>query len=301
MKIFNIIPTACFLTLISFNTNANVPVVDDSENYALLEEQQTALAPSVDSARNDTATLNSSEQALAHDINDDELSSDSLDAYEKIKGLRQEVQELRGQIEILTHELNKLKEQQLAFYKDLDARITNKQTQPLALEDDKTAQKPIETNSATNNTSTIDFDQSETNLTTKGNPNTSPADEQISYLAAFELVKNKQFSQAIPAMKNFIAKFPHGFYASNAEYWLGELYLSEKNYSDAALHFDTVLQKYPTSNKYSASLLKMGYVLADSGKITEAKQRLQEVIKKYPDTSTARLAQTKLEEIRHHI
>ena len=281
---------------------AEVPVIDDSENYALLEEQ-TIVAPPSAQQENNNDNFYANEQALAHD-SEDVVINDNLDAHEKIKNLRQEVQELRGQIEVLNHELNKLKEQQLAFYKDLDARIQNKpgidlsdnrpQPQPPQKQDDPTAQRPIQAN----NDKATEYASMDIQPTTKrSSPNTSPADEQISYLQAFELVKSKQFPEALTAMRGFVAKYPNGYYTANAQYWLGELYLAEKNYSDAISHFDVVLQQYPSSNKYSASLLKMGYALADTGRYSEAKEKLREVMKKYPDTNTSSLARNKLEEI----
>jgi TolA-binding protein len=44
-------------------------------------------------------------------------------------------------------------------------------------------------------------------------------------------------------------------------------------------------------------LLKSGYAFAATGDTSEAQRRLQQVIKTYPDTSTARLATLKLKTI----
>ena len=58
-----------------------------------------------------------------------------------------------------------------------------------------------------------------------------------------------------------------------------------------------VLRQFPSSSKASASMLKIGYALAASGKRKEAIARLQQVMKSYPDTNTARLASAKLESL----
>lgn len=278
-----------------------VPVIDDSENYALLEEQ-TITEPSSAEQKSDDNNFYSEEQALAHD-SDSVTIDNNVDTNEKVTSLRQEVQELRGQVEVLTHELNKLKEQQIAFYKDLDARIQNKNAINLSEKEpqpntdpksDPTTPNPIQ---AANNKTTEYATLNSQFKANRSSPNTSPADEQISYLQAYELVKSKQFPEAVSAMQGFISKYPNGYYSANAQYWLGELYLADKNYSNAISHFDVVLQQYPSSNKYSASLLKMGYALADSGRYGEAKEKLREVMQKYPDTNTSSLARNKLEEI----
>lgn len=291
--------TLLFLANLSF---AEVPVVDDSENYALLEEQ-TMTSPS--SVRNDIKSFNETEQALAHDNNEQEFSNSGAPINsDQIKNLTQELQELRGQIEVLNHELKKLKDQQLTFYKDLDARIDNKQNLNLSDNEgvssletvkDPSSEEPIQAKSLDKAPDSFN------KIASSAGANTNPADEQISYLQAYELVKNKHFSEAVMAMQNFITKYPTGSYSANAEYWLGELYLAEKNYPNAITHFDAVLHKYPSSNKCSASLLKLGYALADSGRYNEAKDKLQQVMQKYPDTSTATLARNKLQEISSRI
>ena len=96
------------------------------------------------------------------------------------------------------------------------------------------------------------------------------------------------------AMQNFVADYPAGEYTANAHYWLGELYLQNKEYDLSLQQFDRVLTQFPSSIKYADSLLKMGYALAAMGKNTEAQQRLQSVISQYPDTKVSELARTKM-------
>ena len=96
-------------------------------------------------------------------------------------------------------------------------------------------------------------------------------------------------------MQAFVTQHPKGGYTANAQYWLGELYMVKKNYPQSIEHFEIVLQQFPSSNKSAASMLKIGYALAASGKKQDAVLRLQQVVKNYPDTSAAQLAKAKLE------
>lgn len=275
--------------LVSYAAFCEAPVVDDSENFSLLDEQQAAHAqpaPRYASPQN-----NQEEVALAHDDQPATGSThDDLSLANKLQGLQQELQELRGQLELQTHELAQLKQQQLDFYKDLDARIrqepvkkATQDTPPLTLNEEQ----PLTPATASALTSPV---ATPTNATRE-----NPADEQISYLAAYELIKNKQYDDAVLAMQTFTTTYPQGGYTANAHYWLGELYMVKKNYPQAIDHFELVLNKFPTSTKSSASLLKIGYALAASGQTEAAKKRLQSVIKNYPDTHAAALALTKLD------
>lgn len=283
---------------------AEAPVVDSNENFALLE-QQTAHKPSV--ASRDDQYGDDMGPALAHESPSDTSSGrDSADLINTIQGLRQEIQELRGQLEIQAHDLKALQEQQLSFYNDLDARISGrpatkygqKQSAPLDLDASPAPMQHVDANTNTKDAVAVSGASSPDvapTVVVANETNRNPADEQISYLKAYELVKTKQYDDALASMQLFTQKYPKGGYAANAEYWLGELYLVKHNYAEAINHFSKVLQEYPSSSKYSASLLKIGYALADDGRVIEAKARLREVLKKYPDTTTANLARMKLE------
>jgi len=299
---------AVFCCLFPVLAVAEAPVVDDSENFAILDDQSSKYdepvrAQGSNAARFDDGVAND-ERPLAHD-DSSSRNQKPVEVIDKVQSMQQEIQELRGQLEVQSHDLKVLKDQQLAFYKDLDARL---QQGPAGQAKSALPKAPAtelslnQSGSATPNTPVI------TNLpaTASAPPaiivpaatsNGNPADEQLNYMSAYELVRNKKFDQAIPAMQTFLAKYPHGGYTANAEYWLGELYMVKKNYPDAIQHFEIVLNQFPNCSKTADSLLKMGYALAASGKAPEAKVKLNEVIKKYPDTQTARLAATKLQSL----
>ncbi len=297
---------ACFSLILPAIALAQAPVVDDSDNFAILDEQQSAARPrydepefergQVDNARNEKYQSDMAQEddgaPLAHDDGLEQNSSpafsnDNASLLGQVQTLQKEVQQLRGQLEVQTHELSVLKEQQLSFYKDLDSRMsTNGVKSPAAaLSNNKVSTKPAITAKSTAVAAPVAVPASHAN----------PADEQISYLAAYEFVKNKQYDDALKAMQAFVQKYPQSGFGANAQYWLGELFMVKKDYPHAIAHFDTVLQQFPSSNKSAASLLKTGYAYAAAGNNQEAIQKLQQVISKYPGTSTAQLANLKLE------
>lgn len=290
MKSFQLKSTIV-LGLIAFLTHpvfADAPVVDSSENYSILNQQSdanedtqredsseaqvepdTAKQPQTDTNENDEESV-----PLVHTDDSHELQSE-LSLLNKVQSLQQDVQDLRGQLEVQAHDLKLLQQQQLAFYKDLDTRVHNIAESPQSDEKKESIQTTQPTKPAVN-----------------------PANEQLSYLAAYELIKNKQFDEAMAAMQTFIEQYPRGGYTANAQYWLGELYLQKQDYPEAMSHFELVVKNYPTSSKAAASRLKLGFALADSGKKSEAIQELEELIKQHPDTNPAQLAKDKLNQLR---
>ncbi|MBA2655527.1 MAG: tol-pal system protein YbgF [Tatlockia sp.] len=299
IKFHRLLLSLSFICLLPLQVFAEAPVVDDSENFAILDEQQAAVVQPVAKAQLDN---DSDEEvvALARD-NHNTSASNNSDLVNKLQGLQQDIQELRGQLEVQTHDLKLLQQQQLAFYKDLDTRVrgTNSSVQSAQLAPNLQPKQELEIGLAPQIAASLpNANQdavSNINLTNTARGN--PADEQISYLAAYELVKNKHFDEALTAMQSFINQYPHGGYTANAQYWLGELFMVKHNFPKAIEHFEIVLKQFPSSTKAAASTLKIGYALAASGKDNEARNRLQQVLKNYPDTPTAQLAAIKLESL----
>lgn len=288
------LPFLIFACLLSCAVFSEAPVIDESENYVPFDEPEVFERPL---AHANTNYHNPEEtRPLAHD--NDYNTQDSASLLGKIQALQKELQELRGQLEIQAHDLKTLQEQQLAFYKDLDARIHPSAANSAPKEKEIGLPKAAEVKSGTNMPSsepgytTLKI-KTAVNPTSRGNP----AGEQLSYLAAYELVKQKQYDDGVLAMQAFVTQYPHGGYTANAQYWLGELYMVKKSYSQSIEHFKVVLQQFPSSNKAAPSLLKMGYALAASGQTMEARNRLEEVIKRYPNSNIAHLASTKLKSL----
>ncbi|QEY51965.1 tol-pal system protein YbgF [Legionella longbeachae] len=308
---------AGFMLMLPLTGWSEAPVVDDSENFAIIEGQAQE-APVVgskyddpqiesgqfDLAQNDNYTIDNSQDedgpALAkddHPSDSENNLTDNAKLIDKIQSLQQEIQELRGQLEVQAHDLKLLQQQQVAFYKDLDARLSGNSSSKLAsskpsIDLDVGSKDKISTPAKKN-----DANAMVTTPVSAPVSRANPADEQISYLAAYELIKNKRYDDAITAMNVFVQKYPKGGYTANAQYWLGELYLVKKDYSKSIEHFNTVLQQFPTSSKSAASMLKVGYAYAEQGNKQEAKKFLQQVVRAYPNTPTAQLASSKLRTI----
>ena len=288
-----IVPTI-FATLLSLAVPAlaDAPVVDDGENFALLEEKLQA-AEELPIAQEDTSDLREiTTQPIARKYKNS--TAGNTDLVNKIQSLQKEIQELRGQIEVQAHELDELKQQNIA--QDTEAQP---KTHLIPTEQPISTTPAAEPAHAQTNAPALEVEIQPMQHVEQTSPTIriNPADEQISYLAAYDLVKQKNFSQATQAMQQFLAKYPHGGYSANAHYWLGELYLAKKDYSNAVTQFDTVIQSFKTSSKYAPSRLKLGYALAESGRTGEAKEHLKAVINQYPDTATAKLAHLKLEKL----
>src|ERR1035437_1489296 len=122
--------------------------------------------------------------------------------------------------------------------------------------------------------------------------------KETMYAAAYQTFKDGHYDKSRTEFKNFLATYPDTEYAGNAQFWIGECYFFEKNYEQAILEYEKVAKNYPKGNKVHYALLKQGLSFLKLNDKISAKLILQQVIKDFPNTNQARIARSKLQEIK---
>lgn len=110
---------------------------------------------------------------------------------------------------------------------------------------------------------------------------------QALYKAGTDAFSQGRYNDAIVSFKDFVATFPKHNLTSNAHFWEGECYFQLKDYARAALAYQEVIANFSGSNKTQDAMYKQGVALYHAGKKDAAKQRLNELIQKYPNSSQA--------------
>jgi tol-pal system protein YbgF len=114
------------------------------------------------------------------------------------------------------------------------------------------------------------------------------------YKNAKNLLDNEKYDSARIEFERFINLFPDSKNADNARFWIADSYYREKWYEKSILEYQKVIENYSTGNKVKAALLKQGFSFAELGEKANARLILKELIKKYPDSTEASLAEKKL-------
>lgn len=271
---------------------AEAPVVEDSQNYVLnnaetdSSDQQPMIHDDQDARPPQNSNNNYMQQQSQNTADTSGYAGDSQDPallLSKLNALQQQIQQMHGQLEVQAHQIEALQKQQQDYYKDLDSRISSGQAS-------KTTAKATPATDTTTTTSTA----STTNNVAHPAGGLSSMDEQASYAAAYDLLRNKQFDDAIVKMKSFVQNYPNSENIVNAHYWLGELYLAKQQPKLAIDEFNIVLNKYPGSLKTDAAMMKLGYAYADVGNYAKAKELLTKVTQRFPNTTAAKLAANRL-------
>ncbi len=193
---------------------------------------------------------------------------------QQINALRQEIQQLNGQLQMQEHDIQVLGKQQRSFYQDLNSRV-----QQLIGSGNVSPSIARTASQAKANTAVADASMGDSNA----------------YRAAFGLLVKRQYPAAIGRFKAYINNYPKGAFVANAYYWLGEIYLKENDAVNAQKSFDTVVSRYPKSNKVPDAKLKMAIIRINLGEKAEGRRQLQAIKRQYPGSTAAQLASIQLQ------
>lgn len=127
---------------------------------------------------------------------------------------------------------------------------------------------------------------------------TKALSEDETYRQAKQAFDQGESDSARRKFQELIERFPKSERADNAQFWIGEIYYREKWYEKAILEYQKVIENYPQGNKVPASLLKQGFAFLNLGDKANSRLILQELIKKYPKTNEAKIAQDKLKDLK---
>jgi len=128
-----------------------------------------------------------------------------------------------------------------------------------------------------------------------GTPDISPTS---AYNLAYNDYLNGRYELAVGGFQRFLQDFPSTSLAPNAQYWLGESYYSLKDHVRAMQAFEKVVNDHPHSEKVPAALYKLGLSAAETGNTVKAREYLKRVLQDYKDSNEAKLAKSKLAELR---
>jgi tol-pal system protein YbgF len=177
-----------------------------------------------------------------------------------IDGLRQDIANLRGQIEVLANRIDGLDKRQKDLYVDLDTRVRK-------------------------------FEQGQAD---KEKAAQSAAAEQQSYEAGLAQFKANNYGAAIQSLQSFMTTYPQSQLAPSAQYWIGNAYYALRDYKNAIAAQQKVISTWPESAKASDALLNIASSQAEAGDANGSRNTLRTLVSKYPNTPAAEQAKQRL-------
>jgi len=104
-----------------------------------------------------------------------------------------------------------------------------------------------------------------------------------------------QYDLAIQAFLQYLQYYGETDRASNAEFYIGEIYSSQKKYNNAIAEYDKCIEQ--GGNKAAAAQLKKGFALLELGEKSAGAKELRSLIQQSPNSHEAELARQKLRKL----
>jgi len=208
-------------------------------------------------------------------------SQKQLELLYRVKQIRQENQKLRGLLEKQTNEVHLLKQREKNHYADLNRRMdalekgrkntSNKievidKSVPIVKSVPKKIQPPI---------------RPKKQAESKKDQQT----EQQAYQQAYNELIAHQYNKASGSFKQFVQDYSNSRYAHIAQYWIAEASYAQRNYEQAIIDYQLLLDHYSFSPKKAEAELKKAYCYYELSNKNKAREILQSLLKTYPDTT----------------
>ena len=190
-----------------------------------------------------------------------------LDLAGQIEALRAEVARMRGQTEVIVHQLETMEKRQKDLHVDLDTRLRRLEQarEQAAVAPEKPAAEAGPT-----------------------------AAENKVYEAALNQFKLGNYSAAISTLQGLLVTYPESKLAPNAQYWIGMGYSGQRDYKNAIAAHQKVIATWPNDPKAADAMLSIASSQEAMGDKAAAQKTLQNVMAKYPGTPAAANAKLRL-------
>ena len=258
---------AALLAIAALAQSVHAALFDDEEARKRIAETNTRLAQVQKQLDDRVAALES------------QMKSQGLvDLFNGVEQIKGDIARLRGQVEVLTYELEQAQKRQRDLYIDLDGRVRRLEGGPGAggappASGDAAAPAPA----------------------AAGAPAAAdPASEQKSYDAALEAFKNGNFGAAVAGFQSFIRAYPKSPLAPSAMYWAGNAQYAQREFRAAIATQRQLIATYPDSQKVPDALLNIASSQVELGDAPGARRTFQEVVAKYPTSEAATKARQRL-------
>ncbi|MDD9889334.1 MAG: tol-pal system protein YbgF [Gammaproteobacteria bacterium] len=242
--------------------------------------------------------------------------------------LRSEVQALRALVEEQGFEIRKLQRDSLSRYTNVDDRLSSLEANgvvsnsaiggagPTDLADippnnpstdinntipnrspSGIASTPLSNSTANTTASTnssIATPRTTNRNTGRGTLQPAVLSEQQLYQMAYDSVINSNFERSIAEFDQYLNIYPEGRFVTNAHYWKGQAYLYLNRFNEAKDSYEIILNQYEDSAKLPDAMYGLGLAYQGLGNIPQARQLLNEIKRRFPNTGVANLADTRL-------
>ena len=274
---------ACVAAVLSFSFPAQAQLFggDDVARKQVAEQSKR-----IDELKLQNEDLSTRLARMEESLKSISAASPALELAQQIERLRQELTQLRGQIEVLGNDIQMAAKRQRDMYVDLDTRM--KRLEQPAAGATPPAPPPASAGAAAPATVAAATASATTAATTAADA------EGRAYESATGQRKIGNYQGAIAGFRNFIAQYPKSTLAHRAQYWIGDSYYNLKEFKNAISSQQRLISAYPDSASVPDALLNIASSQHELGDAAGARKTLDKLVARYPTSEAAEKARRRL-------
>ena len=283
-----------FMSLLLISRPAYALFEDDKARERIMDLQQKMESQS-QTTQATLDELKKSQQALEQRLISIEAvvkGQGLIDLLDQIKQLNGELNNVKGQLEIATHNIEANQQRQRDLYTDIDGRMRK-------LESGASSAAPMQPGMPGQPAAT------DASQPAAGTPAASPAvpgadaanasTEDGDFQAAQALSAAGKHREAFDAYEKFLQNYPNSQHAPFALYALGYSQFSLKNYKASIATQQKLIKQYPSHAKTPDAMFNLANSQIQLSDIDGAKKTLRALLASYPQSNVAPNAKRRLE------
>jgi tol-pal system protein YbgF len=244
-----------------------------------LTQDHTVMRTLLEQSNDTVGRLNGTMNGLQKSVQDVQANSGArLDTMStQVQGLSDNLEEIKSRLGRLNQQLVDLQNN----VQSLDAKISG-------------GAVPSATPTSTGPTGSLPSNGGGSVPSGAGGP---PPSADTLYSNGLRDITSGKYDLARSEFEDYLKYYADTDLASNAQFYLGEIAYSQRQFQQSVSEYDKVLTNYPKSFKLAPARLKKGMALLEMGQKNQAIKELREVVKRYPGTEEERRARAKLKEL----
>jgi tol-pal system protein YbgF len=283
--------------LIELQRDVSTLLQGQKDLQSQMTQDHTVMKTLVEQSSDNVGRLNSTMSGLQKSVQDVQANSGArLDTMStQVQGLSDNLEEIKSRLGKLNQQLVDLQN----TMQSVDAKISGGGAPPPSGQQ----QNP---GSASNNgfptapaySSNGSVNPGATNpAVSSGPPPAGAPSADTLYSNGLRDITSGKYDLARSEFQDYLRYYGSTDLAGNAQFYLGEIAYSQKNYDLAVAEYDKVLTNYAHSFKVPPARLKKALANIELGQKATGVRELREIVKRYPGTEEDRRARAKLKEM----
>lgn len=278
MQVSNLRLSATLIALgLVVTTASHAALFDDTEARKRILELENKQTSEHDAQQKAITDLTRTQQSLDKRVQSLEALINGkglLDMQNQLEQIRQDVAQLKGDLEVVTHQLEDMRTKQNAAYTDLDTRM--RKLEGLA-QSVTSGQMPLSANGGV------------------GDAKVDASQQELSAFAEAESLNQAgKYKEAFNAYDAFLKTYSGSKLAPDALYGMGYVQFALKSYKSSAATQQKFLESYASHPLAPNAMLNLANSQIQLGQIPAAKKTLKELIAAYPSAEVTPSAQKRL-------